>query len=184
MSSLLNSVQSSDPPMPMGMDNFFKELYPLCQFDNVRTLHLQTLLRRDDDTMVAETFYKRQSVPSFVQTLSWKTMRTRPQHQYSLIRSSLSLSGARQEWDNAVGVRGARVGQPYPLAIDLSGGWTRNIPNHQSCPHLLLILSFAFEVITAINNPTSRVSRAFIPNCLIRDQQSSVLIVTKLRSQF
>ena len=91
MSSLLNSVQSSDPPMPMGMDNFFKELYRLCQFDNVRTLHLQTLLRRDDDTMVAETFYKRQSVPSFVQTLSWKTMRTRPQHQYSLIRSSLSL---------------------------------------------------------------------------------------------
>ena len=120
MSSLLNSVQSSDPPMPMGMDNFFKELYPLCQFDNVRTLHLQALLRRDDDTMVAETFYKRQSVPSFVQTLSWKTMRTRPQHQYSLIRSS--LSGARQEWDNAVGVRRARVGQPYPLAIDLSGG--------------------------------------------------------------
>ena len=32
MSSLLNSVQSSDPPMPMGLDNFFKELYPLCQF--------------------------------------------------------------------------------------------------------------------------------------------------------
>ena len=122
MSSLLNSVQSSDPPMPMGMDNFFKELYRLCQFVNIRTLHLQTLLRRDDDTMVAETFYKRQSVPSFVQTLSRKTMRTRPQHQYSLIRSSLSLSGARQEWDNAVGVRGARVGQPYPLAIDLSGG--------------------------------------------------------------
>ena len=89
MSSLLNSVQSSDPPMPMGMDNFFKELYPLCQFDNIRTLHLQALLRRDDDTMVAETFYKRQSVHSFVQTL--KTMRTRPQHQYSLIRSSLSL---------------------------------------------------------------------------------------------
>ena len=75
---------------------------------------------QDKKTKVAETFYKRQPVPSFVQTLSWKTMRTRPQHQYSLIRSS--LSGARQEWDNAVGVRGARVGQPYPLAIDLSGG--------------------------------------------------------------
>ena len=49
MSSLLNSVQSSDPPMPMGMDNFFKEFYRLCQFDNIRTLHLQTLLRRDDE---------------------------------------------------------------------------------------------------------------------------------------
>ena len=40
MSSLLNSVQSSDPPMPMGMNNFFKALYRHCQFDNVRTLHL------------------------------------------------------------------------------------------------------------------------------------------------
>ena len=139
-----------------GNGQLFQRVVSTLPVRQYKNFTLETLLRRDDDTMVVETFYKRQSVPSFVQTLSRKTMRTRPQHQYSLIRSSLSLSGARQEWDNAVGVRGARVGQPYPLAIDLSGGWTRNIPNHQSCPHLLLILSFAFEVITAINNSISR----------------------------